>query len=264
MLRIFSAASGEEVATVSVSELDANVSSLRQHLAKLLQRSKFQLRLLSGAHELQEEESLAAPMDIQLLMSDHLPPEPERDQRFFDSCVEGRADEVRESLIGLQNPNLDMDDNALLLAVERGHPDVVHLLLEAGATTEWLDGDELDQGRGALHAAADEGFLEITRLLLHYGAEKDAANCSDALTPLHYAAKKGHVAVVRLLLEYGAEKDAEDAEHLRPLHMAAEEGHASVVRVLLDFGADKEGVDLESCLPSHLCGTSPARKRLRP
>ena len=261
MLRIVSAASGEEVATVSGSELGV-VSSLRRHLAKLLQRSKFQLRLLSDARELRDEESLAAPMDVQLLVSDHLPPEPERDQRFFDSCVEGNVDEVRESLVGLQNPNMDMDDNALLLAVEGGHREVVHLLLEAGAQTEWLDGD-LDEGRGALHAAADEGFLEITRLLLDYGAEKDAANCTSARTPLHLAAKKGHVAVVRLLLEYGAEKDAEDSEHLRPLHMAAEEGHASVVRLLLEFGADKGGVDLETCLPSHLCGTSPAHKRLR-
>ena len=54
---------------------------------------------------------------------------------------------------------------------------------------------------------AERGHLEVVRLLLEAGADKDAATQPGA-TALMFVAKNGHLEVVRLLLEAGADKDA--------------------------------------------------------
>lgn len=65
---------------------------------------------------------------------------------------------------------LAMNRNALLLAAERGHHEVVAALLEAGANPASTDSG----GQTALHLAANGGHLETVKLLIRAGAPKDA------------------------------------------------------------------------------------------
>ena len=146
MLRLLSAASGEELAALDASEFDAladrgsTVGALKRHLAASHFEGKytmFQLRILRGAEELQDGEVIELPMDLQLIVMNHLPPDEERDERFVDSCRQGRLDEVNQRLEALQDPNVsgECGASALVLAAGHGHFGVVQLLQEAGART---------------------------------------------------------------------------------------------------------------------------------
>lgn len=61
-----------------------------------------------------------------------------------------------------------------------------------------------------------------------------------AATPLHLAAV--HPEVLTILLASGADPNARDtADNVTPLHLAAASGHVESVRILLDAGADVQG-----------------------
>ena len=118
MLRISSAASGEELVSLDVAEFQdvlevygCTVGSLKRHLAERhfkKRYSRFQLRFLrEGApDELQDDENITPPMDLQLMLMNHLPPDEDRDRHFLESCREGRVGEVEQSLKRFQDPDV--------------------------------------------------------------------------------------------------------------------------------------------------------------
>ncbi|KAJ3270002.1 hypothetical protein HK104_005000, partial [Borealophlyctis nickersoniae] len=120
---------------------------------------------------------------------------------------------------------------ALRLAAFKGHLDVVRVLLDALVDAD--EGVRAKKGE-ALVLAAAQGHLEVVRLLLEKGVDVPTDN--DAA--LHRAVEKGHLEVVRLLLEKGVDVHAGDEA---ALHRAAKGGHLEVVRCLLDAGADVNG-----------------------
>jgi ankyrin repeat protein len=82
----------------------------------------------------------------------------------------------------------------------------------------------LQAGHTPLHEAANKGHVEVVKILLEAGATVDAKTkvlrldspCISQLlttpvdlqsgqTPLHYASAQGHTAVVKLLLDSGAD-----------------------------------------------------------
>jgi ankyrin repeat protein len=81
----------------------------------------------------------------------------------------------------------DPDDGSLLDAARAGHPDVLALLLAAGAR---VDRRDPDTGRTALHAAVeagpDGGHLECVRALLAAGADRELTT-SDGASALDIA-----------------------------------------------------------------------------
>ena len=248
MLRIYSAASGEGVASfeeVDEVELGSTIGSLKRYLAKKHfenRFSRFQLRLFreGDASEFQDDETLTQPLDVQLMLMNHLPPDRERDERFCFACHCGHLFDVEQSLKALQNPNfVGIAGTPMSLAALHGNLDVIRLLLEAGANV----GGGNSSPMTALHLAAQQGHVEVVRLLLDFGADKEAVGVHQE-TALHWAAVKGHVNVTRLLLEAGAHKEAQREGGQRPLHCAAGHGHLEVVRLLLDFDADKEAEDM--------------------
>ena len=261
MLRIRLAASGEEVVALGASDFEAvveqygsTVASLKRYLAQRhfpKRFSSFQLRILQegDAVEMEDEESIRAPLDLQLILMNHLPPDEERDASFVMSCEQGGVDEVARNLKAPQNPNVVCDvETALTRSAFFGEEEVVRLLLEAGADTEWRD-DEFE--RTALHFAAQTGESEVVRILLEFGADMEAGDC-DGSTPLHLAAAFGHTAVAQLLLDSGADKEAEDIYCRRPLHLAAEEDFIDVVQLLVEAGVDKNALDKKGSTAAQL------------
>ena len=274
MLRVISAASGEELLALGATESDsvaehgATVGALKRYLARHFEwkHSRFQMKLLREGHpeELEDDESILLPMDLQLLLRNYLPRDEESLLTFHRNCAEGLVDEVERALKDMQDPNAcssgppDYDSNAPLhQASLNGHVEVLRVLLDAGADKEATNA----WGSRPLHMAAGEGHLEALRLLLK--ARADMAAESEHGQALHAAAFGGHVDVVRLLVESGADREGvTSAGHsfsppndspggLRPVHMAVGEGHVEVVRLLLAAGAEADKEDSEGFRPLH-------------
>lgn len=92
---------------------------------------------------------------------------------------------------------------ALLLAADRGLPDMVAALLKAGAKPHAKDGD----GRGALIFGAGSGNADVLQLLLAAGLKGDEKD-KYGDTALMAAAASGNPECVRLLLNSGARVNA--------------------------------------------------------
>jgi ankyrin repeat protein len=126
------------------------------------------------------------------------------------------------------------DQTPLIMAVVRGHVDLVRLLLERGADVNDVGG----YGRTALHRAAEEGHEEVVSILLDCGADpskKDIYGC----TPLMAASCNGHLGVARRLLQVPeCGLDERDDGGSTALWWACHYGHVEVARTLLLAGAD--------------------------
>ena len=96
-----------------------------------------------------------------------------------------------------------------------------------------------ERGFSTLWIAAEKGHVEVVKLLLTEGnAEVDKA-ANDGVTPLYAAAMQGKTEVVKLLLTEGnAEVDKTNNTGATPLYVAAEQGMTEVVKLLLRGGAD--------------------------
>eukprot|EP00904_Undaria_pinnatifida_P004919 jgi/Undpi1/1557/HiC_scaffold_11.g04947.m1 len=105
------------------------------------------------------------------------------------------------------------------------------------------------KGYSVLHLAAMRNQAAMVELLLERGADPDAHDVEEGLTPLMWAAQLGYTKVAALLLEWGAGTEQEDLEDLTALHWAARLGQESVVHLLLDHAADIEAVDYDGNTP---------------
>jgi hypothetical protein len=104
--------------------------------------------------------------------------------------------------------------------------------------THALDVDaRVENDRTPLLAASDRGHIDVIRVLIDYGVD---VNAQDTLgqTPLHGSSFEGHLKVVQLLLEHGATLNAQSKSGHNSLHFASLGGRLEVVRLLLDRGAD--------------------------
>ena len=90
----------------------------------------------------------------------------------------------------------------LILACEYGHPDLVRVLVQAGANVHQLD----SRGNSPLVTACRYGHAAIVALLLQIGVGVDQPNAS-GLAALHVASERGHVEAVQCLLDARAEID---------------------------------------------------------
>lgn len=112
---------------------------------------------------------------------------------------------VREILAYPVDPNRQgpFKNTALMLAADRGLPDMVKALLKAGADPRRVD----EFGRNALIFGAGSGNSDVVQLLLSAGLKADARD-KYGDTALMAAAAAGDPESVRLLLKNGAEVNA--------------------------------------------------------
>jgi ankyrin repeat protein len=97
---------------------------------------------------------------------------------------------------------------ALQLATDRGLPDMVAVLLKAGANSHAVD----EFGRGSLIFGAGSGNSEVVRLLLVAGVKADERD-EYGDTALMAASASGNPDSVRLLLTKGANVNVENSRH---------------------------------------------------
>jgi ankyrin repeat protein len=90
-----------------------------------------------------------------------------------------------------------------MAAASMGHPDMVELLLQRGATTEQAN----NIGDTVLMLVARSEAPEMVKLLLSKGAKVNAKG-NRGRTPLFYAAYNGALENIKLLLAAGADPNA--------------------------------------------------------
>ncbi len=115
---------------------------------------------------------------------------------------------------------------ALYMAIRSRDPGAVSLLLEAGATV-----DPGPPAAAPIIYAASMRSEEILRLLIDAGADVNAVNPRNGLTPLHRAIESGP-GVVKLLLDAGANPRVSDIDGRTPLDVAREIEHREMIALL--------------------------------
>ena len=188
-------------------------------------------------------------------------PEPPGAARYalYSAAQKGHADVVRVLLAA--KAAVDNAAGALLCAAASDDVEVARLLIQAGVTQTCTD----DDGWTALHWASYKNSLDIVRCLLpaedidaNAGAgapkrEQVHAVCDAGWTALHYAAGSGHLDVVRYLVE-SADADCDDIgdrDGVTPLHRAVGKGHLDVAKYLIGKSANPEHRDESGVSPVH-------------
>lgn len=154
------------------------------------------------------------------------------------ACIKGHL-EVVEYLIKEGAHYQLVDDHfqtTFHRAVGSGNAKLVERLLKFKHVME--DDLSLDDafGNSSLHFAADKGHVEVVEVLLIAGADPSMAN-EVGLLPIHIAAGQGFSEIVKVLLAYGANIEALDKDKLTPLHHSCFSDSDDTAKVLIDAGA---------------------------
>ena len=116
----------------------------------------------------------------------------------------------------------------LILASANGHTETVRYL--AGLKDVDVNHAD-DEDSTALYSAVDKGHVDVVQVLIDAGADVEAEDDVGS-SPLHVACKNGKLAIVKMLIEAGAEVCATDNEGDTCLTIAEANGHAETVRYL--------------------------------
>eukprot|EP00762_Andalucia_godoyi_P006559 ANDGO_05033.mRNA.1 Ankyrin repeat and KH domain-containing protein mask len=144
------------------------------------------------------------------------------------------TDAARQGVVAAVHHVLEMQDDvdgteALVIAVEKGFPDIAQVLLEKGTSAD------------ARNAAGDPLLLisyrlrnrSLSELLLSWEASPLVEN-KHGMTPLALAASEGNLEWVAFYVQKGAPANGPFASGKIPLLLAAAHGHEDVVRYLVD------------------------------
>ncbi|XP_071108956.1 ankyrin repeat domain-containing protein 50-like [Haliotis cracherodii] len=119
----------------------------------------------------------------------------------------------------------------VMTAADKGHKEVVELLVSKGA-----DVSLLDKGHGTLlHLACRGGNVEVVKLVLSLDMVSINSRGWQEMTPVMTAADKGHKEVVELLVSKGADVSLLDKGHDTLLHLACRGGNVEVVKFVLSL-----------------------------
>ena len=154
-------------------------------------------------------------------------------------------DDVAETLLSLgadgdltglvqRKGEVNISHPALVLAVERGHLEMVTLLLNTGLCDVNI---QTRRPHTALIAAVERGFTEITKMLIRAHADVNKVD-QRFRSALYFAVLRQQSDVVHCLIEAGARLDQVDSKGETVCHVAARKGHKDILRILLEAGGD--------------------------
>lgn len=138
--------------------------------------------------------------------------------------------------------------NVLTLAVQKGHTDIIKMLLETGIYPKKIQSTQ--ENMLVMAAKHLQNGKDMTLLFLAGGWNVNVrVEATIACTALHAAALAGNAPVVKLLLDVGAEHCVRNSQGKQPLHLAVERGDVDVVKMLLSKGADIDARDKQNVSP---------------
>lgn len=128
----------------------------------------------------------------------------------------------------------------LMLAANLGQRDVVAVLLAAGAGVDATDERDYTALFYACHNAdEDRGHPDVVQALLDAGANKETC-IGFGVRPLMYAAGQGEAAVVQVLLDAGADPKARNEVGRTALMMVKDRDYVDVINLLHVAEAEAE------------------------
>lgn len=125
------------------------------------------------------------------------------------------------------NPTPTPPRPPLLLALDRRNPDVVAALLKAGANPNFQDRD----GWSPLHHAAAKNLTEIARQLLESGAKPSLLSQLGG-TPLHEAAASAGPDMIALLLDHQIDPNLRSQQGVTALDLARQFNNPAAIKLL--------------------------------
>jgi len=185
------------------------------------------------------------------------------EQQLFDAIKAGKADDVRQLVTA--NPALTKardasGASAVLVAAYNMKPDVVNVLLEAGAPVDIFEASVLgkvDRIQEILKSSparvseyAPDGFTPVAlaaffgqaaavKALIAAGADVNAAAKNPLkVAALHAAVAGGKLEILTALLQAGADPNAQQQQGFRPIHEAGTKANRALAELLLSHGAD--------------------------
>eukprot|EP00929_Paragymnodinium_shiwhaense_P114203 TRINITY_DN8253_c0_g1_i1.p1 TRINITY_DN8253_c0_g1~~TRINITY_DN8253_c0_g1_i1.p1 ORF type:complete len:214 (-),score=54.16 TRINITY_DN8253_c0_g1_i1:333-974(-) len=124
----------------------------------------------------------------------------------------------------------------LMVAAFNGHIGVVEQLCKDRATDVAQQNSYLTT---AVHYAAQRGHADVIDLLIRYGALCDPQD-RHGDTPIGWAARNGHLEAVKKLLQLKADPLADNNASEDPIHLAKAAGHIEVAEVMEDYVGDPD------------------------
>jgi ankyrin repeat protein len=200
--------------------------------------------------------------------------------RLQKAIIMGDESQVMEVIKSGFKIQIEDEDgaNPLYLATDKGHLEIVKLLLRAPYKgTAGFIGKACEvtikemakllivsvariklknkyinaknkEGNTPLHLAAEKGQLGLVNLFLKHERAGMYTQNHNGQLPLHLAAQEGHVEIVKLL----GSVYAVDNNGQTPLHLAAQQGHLEVARVLIAKDAQINVQDINRKTPLQL------------
>ncbi|KAG8444767.1 hypothetical protein GDO86_009803 [Hymenochirus boettgeri] len=158
--------------------------------------------------------------------------------------------------------DLDIQDDGNQTALHRaavvGQSEVLALLIQEGCALDRQDKD----GNTALHEASWHGFSQSVKLLVKAGANVLAKNKAGN-TPLHLACQNGHSQSCRILLLAGSRADLKNNAGDTGLHVAARYNHLSIIRILLSAFCSVNEINQTGDTPLHIAAALNHRKVIK-
>jgi len=161
---------------------------------------------------------------------------------IHDAIVVGSIDKVKDLVAkGADVNGADAKGRTTLYwAALIGSKDIAEYLISEGAQID--KGASWKDNNTPLHVASEKGHTDVVALLLDKGAN---VNCVNRVrqTPLHLAAWRGNSKTVNYLLSYGADTNVKDKRGHTPLHVEdidrrAGSDYTKRVELLIAAGAD--------------------------
>jgi len=172
---------------------------------------------------------------------------------LFASVEAGDLDKFKELIKKETKETIDQVDfygyTALHAAAESGRPEMIPMLLDAGAD---INRATYDATFTALHHALAKGHFDCAKILIDKGADLNLLNEGGCFgTSLHYAVFKDSIEFVKLLLSKGADVNMISGQGYSCLHTAVMGDQLEIVKTLLLAGADVNAADEEQLTPLH-------------
>ncbi|XP_045102813.1 histone-lysine N-methyltransferase EHMT1-like isoform X2 [Portunus trituberculatus] len=158
-------------------------------------------------------------------------------------------------ILVMAGATIDMTDTQLMtplmIAITKEQNDVVHYLVQAGASLMAKTQD----GMTCLHLAAKCGNLTACQHILESGRlTRHAINMQDegGWTPLVWASENKFTFVVKFLLDRGGNPQLCDVEQNTALHWAAFSGSTEICSMVLDRGCSLRSMNARGDTPLHI------------